>query len=79
MKIFLAQLAAIFRVTCRCRQSFTMSPAVSSMYCTVGQLGFILLTRLETTVVQLDLTSINTTDFKQAESATEHVSGYIHR
>lgn len=31
------------------------------MYCTVGQLGFILLPRLETTVVQLDLTSSNTT------------------
>lgn len=59
--ILLAQLAAIFSVTCRCRQSFIVSPAVSSMYCIVGQLGFILLTILETTVVQLDLTSSNTT------------------
>lgn len=61
VKMLLAHLAAIFSGTCRCRQSVIMSPAVSSMYCTVGQLGFILLPRLETTVVQLDLTSSNTT------------------
>lgn len=50
------------------------------MYCTVGQLGFILLPRLETTVVQLDLTSSNTTsDFKQADPVALQVSGCIHR
>lgn len=47
--------------TCVCRQSFTFSSAVRSMYSTVMQLGFILLPSLETTVVQFDLTSIDTT------------------
>ncbi|TWW79708.1 Centrosomal protein of 192 kDa [Takifugu flavidus] len=69
---------------CCSRVSLQVSPEprgggpVSSMYPTVGQLGFILLPSLQTTVEQSDLTSPSATaDFKQAHAATPHLGGCV--
>lgn len=60
---------AVRSSACRCRQSSGAS--VLSAACS-GAAGLELLLRLETTVVQLDLTSTipNITDFKRAHTAT---------